>query len=326
MMKKILLFITTLLTAISVSNGYGATDYLKGSINITTFLDWFNIAHKYVHIKGIILLDLIPVLFLISQVIIFYKDKKKYSAFFTIIALLANLTGIFILTKLAYPIASQMASWTSGSLPPNWISLKDEWLNYIGLSSLVSMAGWLCFVITYFIDKRGNKQDIRLPGFLNFSKNVLIFLLIFILGMGAGRLYEFFIFPISFEISGITFIEMHRPVDIAIRKVGPILFTVIAALHVLLITLFFVEKSKDKAWLIIASLIFLLCDTLIALRYNGPINDLFLTWTTTTIPANWSSIRDEWLSYHLYRNIFITLGIISILLSFFVKKNEIKAL
>jgi len=326
MIKKILLFITTILTAISVSNGYGATDFLKGAINITTFLDWFSIANKYIHINGIILLDLIPVLFLTSQSVLFYKDKKKYKAFFTIIALLANLMGIIILIKLAYPIASQMTGWTSSSLPPNWISLKDAWLNYIGLSSLVSMAGWLCFVITYFMDNRGNRQDIRLPGFLNFSKNVLTFLLIFISGMGAGRLYEFFIFPIAFEISGITFIEMHRPIDIAIRKVGPILFTIIAALHVLLITLFFAEKSKDKAWLIIASLIFLLCDTLIALRYNGPINDLFLTWTPTTIPANWSNTRYEWLSYHLYRNIFITLGIISILLTFFVRKNKTKAL
>ncbi|MEJ8820256.1 anthrone oxygenase family protein [Lacibacter sp. H407] len=115
---------------------------------------------------------------------------------------------------------------------------------------------------------------------------------------------------------------MHRPLDIAIRKAGPVVFAIISSLHILLAALFFIEKSRKKAWLIIAALIFLLCDTFIALQYNGPINDLFLTWTPTTIPTNWAGIRDEWLSYHLYRNIFMTLGVAAILLTYFVKQNK----
>jgi hypothetical protein len=65
MFKRIFLFITTILTGISVSIGYNGQDLFKGTIPITRFLDWFNTAEHYVHLKGLIILDLIPAIFLI---------------------------------------------------------------------------------------------------------------------------------------------------------------------------------------------------------------------------------------------------------------------
>lgn len=322
MLKKTFLFITTILTATSASTGYGEPDSLKGTVNIATFLDWFNNAEKYVHTKGIVLLDLIPALFLIVQAVIFFKDGKKFKGLFTIISLLANLIGVLIVTQYAYPIASQITGWTPRKLPSDWISLKDDWFEYIGLYGLMGILGWLFFLITYFISERKNTEVKRLLPFLNFSKNALAFFLTFILGLSAARLYDFCFFRFSYDISGITFIEMHRPLDLIIRKVGPIVFTVIFSLEVLLGILLFIEKSKNKGWLIIAVLIFLLCDTFIALQYNGPLNDLFNAWTPTTIPTNWASIRDEWLNYHLYRDIFMILGFSSILLIYFVNRNK----
>ncbi len=322
MLKKSILFVATLLTAASASTGYGATDTLKGAVNVEVFLDWFNHAEKSVHVKGLILLDLIPILLLIIQAVLFLKDGKKTKGILTVLALLANLIGVFFIIQYAYPIASQIAGWTPNNLPANWIDLKDSWLNYIGLHGLMGMVGWLCFVITYFVKEKEHAEERRLNSFLNFLKNALIFLLVFIMGPGVARLYEFGFFLYSYEISGVTFIEMHRPLDLAIRKVGPILFTIIASMHLLLIALFFIEKSKRKGWLVLAALAFLLCDTFIALQYNGPINDLFLTWTPATIPTDWTSIRDQWLRYHLYRDVFIVFGFSSILLTFFVQKNK----
>lgn len=322
MFKKIFLFVTTVVTAISVSAGYGSTDALRGVVNAEVFLDWFTQAEKYVHGTSLILLDLIPVLFLIVQALFFFKDRKKAKGILTVFALLANLIGVFLVTQYAYPIASQIAGWTTDKLPSDWITIKDDWLKYIGFHGLLGMVGWLCFVITFFVNERMNSEVKRLPRVLNFFKNALFFLLLFILGPGVGRLFEFGLFPIPYEISGLTFIEMHRPLDLAMRKAGPILFTVIASFHVLLATLFFIENSKNKGWLMIVALGFLLCDTFIALQYNGPINDLFLTWTATTIPSNWASVRDQWLMYHLYRDILIVLGVSSILLTCFVGKNR----
>ncbi len=194
-------------------------------------------------------------------------------------------------------------------------------MKYTGLYSLTGLFGWLFFVITFFVSETKNTEIKPLPSFLNFIKNALLLFLTFILGMGSASLYEYLFLSYPNDISGVTFIEMHRPIDLVMRKVGPIMFVFIVTLKVILATLFFVEKSKNKGWFIIAALIFLLCDTYIALTYNRPLNDLFLTWTPTTIPTNWATLRDEWLSYHLYRNIFKTLGIISILLIFFIPKK-----
>jgi hypothetical protein len=65
MFKRIFLFITTILTGITVSIGYNGQDLFKGTIPIARFLDWFNTVEHYVHLNGLIILDLIPAVFLI---------------------------------------------------------------------------------------------------------------------------------------------------------------------------------------------------------------------------------------------------------------------
>jgi hypothetical protein len=307
MFKKTLLFITTLLVALSTSTGYDSTDALKGSVQVTTFLDWFNHAHKYVQLKGLLVLDVIPALFLIMIAIMFFKEGKKVKALLSVVALLLNMIGVFLVMQYADPIATQMASWTPDNLPGDWISVKDEWIKYVGLNGLFGLVGWICFLVTFFIPARRNAALKPLPRFLNFSKNAILFFLTFSFGLSATRLIGFHLFPSVYDISGITFIELHRPLDIAIRKAGPYVFIFISILFAALATLFFVEGSKRKAWLAIGAYIFLLADTLIALQGNGPLNDLFLSWTPTTLPDNWSRFRDEWLQYHLYRDIFLFL-------------------
>lgn len=323
MFKKIFLFVTTILVATSASTGYGSPDSLKGSVSADIFLDWFNNAEKCVHIKGLIILNLIPGIFLIIQSVLFLKDQNKLKGIFAVFAVFANLIGVFIVINYAYPIASQIEGWSPDKLPANWISLKDDWFKYIGIYGLLGILGWLCFVITYFVPSNKHVALKKLPRFINFSKNALLFFLTFVMGLSAARLYDFCFFTFTYEISGTTFIEMHRPLDLVIRKVGPIVFTFLFSLYLLLTILFFSEKSKNKGWLIILAAIFLVCDTFIALKYNGPINDLFNSWTSTTIPINWVSIRDKWLNYHLYRDVLMIFGFSSILLTYFVQKKEI---
>lgn len=322
MFKKIFLFITTILVATSASNGYNVQDLFKGSVPVTTFLDWFKIAAQYVHVKGLIILDLVPAVFLIVQAALFFKDKEKVKGILSVLSLLANLVGVYILLHLAYPLASQMAGWTPGNIPSNWMSVKDDWIQYIGLYSLAGIAGLLFFLVTYFVPAKGKNGLRQLHPFLNGMKNVLVFLLTFFSLMGAARLYDFTIFPTLYKISAVTFIEMHRPMDIAMRSAGPIIFTIILSFYVILAVLFFIEKNRNKAFLIVAAIIFLLCDTFVALNGNRPLNDLFLTWTPSTIPGNWSALRDEWLGYHLYRGIFSMLQLFALLLIYFVPKNR----
>ena len=324
MFKKIFLFITTILVGLSVSIGYNGQDIFKGSTSITSFLDWFNITEHYVHLKGLIILDLIPAGFLIVQIVLFFKDKQKIKGFFAVLSLLANCIGVLMVMQYAYPIASQMADWTPNTIPPNWVSLKDDWIKYIGFYGLSGVLGLVFFLITYYVPAKKNTSIKPLPPFFNVLKNAMLFILTLPSLMSASGVFELFLFPVGYKISGTTFIEMHRPVDLAMRSIGPIIFTIMLILYGLLTILFFIEKNKTKGFLIIGAILLLLGNTFIALQGNRPLNDLFLTWTPTTIPSNWSSLRDEWFSYHLYRNIINAVQLCCILFIYFVPKSKSK--
>ncbi len=328
MFKKSFLFITTILVGISASNGYSGQDMFKGPASITTFLDWFNVTEHYVHLKGPIILDLIPAVFLIIQIVFFFKDKQKVKGLFAVLSLLANCVGAFMVIKYAYPIAGQMADWTPDTIPSNWISVKDEWIKYIGFYGLSGVLGLVFFLITYFVPAKKNTSIKPLHPFFNVLKNAMLFVITLPALLGASGVFDVIFFPIGYKISGTTFIEMHRPIDLLMRSIGPIVFTILLSLYGLLTILFFMEKSKIKGFLILAAILFLLANTFVALQGNRPLNDLFLTWTSTTIPSNWSSLRDEWFGYHLIRNIFNELLLFSILLIYFVpvSKNKTAAL
>jgi hypothetical protein len=318
MLKKTFLFITTILVATSASNGYNAQDLFKGAIPSTRFLDWFQFAEQYVHLKGLIILDLIPAVFLIVQTVIFFRAKQKTKGWLAVLSLLANGIGVFILIQYAYPIASQMTTWTIDTMPSNWISLKDDWIKYIGFYSLLGILGLLFFLTTYFVPAKKNTGLKPLHPFFNVVKNTMLFILTFLALMSAAGMYDFTFFTTLYKISGTTFIEMHRPMDLAMRTIGPILFTIMLSLYGLLAILFFMEKSNRKGVLILAAILLLLANTFVALQGNRPLNDLFLTWTPTTLPSNWSSLRDEWLRYHLYRNSCNVLQLVCMLLIYFV--------
>ena len=327
MFKKAFLFITTFLVGLSASIGYNGQDIFKGSTSITSFLDWFTNTEHYVHLRGLIILDLVPAVFLIVQIVLFYQDKQKIKGLFAVLALLANAVGVFMVVQYACPIAAQIAGWTPGTIPSNWISVKDEWIKYIGLYGLSGTVGLVLFLVTYYVPAKENTSIKPLHPFFNVVKNVLLFIITLPALMGASGVIELILFPTGYKISGTTFIEMHRPVDLLMRNIGPIIFTITLSLYSFLAILFFIEKSKIKGFLIVAAILLLVGNTFVALQGNRPLNDLFLTWTPSTIPANWSSLRDEWLGYHLYRNMLNALQLCCILLIYFVPrpKNNIPA-
>ncbi len=243
---------------------------------------------------------------------------------FAVLSLLANCVGVFIAIQYAYPIAAQMADWTPDTIPSNWISLKDDWIKYIGFYGLSGILGLVFFLITYFVPAKKNTSIKPLHPFFNMVKNAMLFVITLPALMGAFGVFDLILFPIGYKISGATFIEMHRPIDLLMRSIGPIMFTIMLSLYGLLTILFFIEKSKIKGFLILAAILFLLGNTFVAFQGNRPLNDLFLTWTPTTIPGNWSSLRDEWFGYHFFRNIFNELQLFSILLIYFVPINKSK--
>jgi hypothetical protein len=66
--------------------------------------------------------------------------------------------------------------------------------------------------------------------------------------------------------------------------------------------------------LLIASL-FLMASAIITRYGNQPINKQIQRWSKDFIPSKWEYIRDKWLSYHIYRSIFILFAFAFIILA-----------
>lgn len=57
----------------------------------------------------------------------------------------------------------------------------------------------------------------------------------------------------------------------------------------------------------------LVIDTLITVKGNLPVNDVINSWTSETIPSNWSTYRAKWLTLFQYRQIANITGFVSLL-------------
>ena len=89
----------------------------------------------------------------------------------------------------------------------------------------------------------------------------------------------------------------------------------LGALKVLMIALVFIatlstlvsaqlQKSNRPVFiaLLMAAGFFIAC-ILITRFGNKPIDDLVMTWTPESLPANWTELRDQWWSFHIMRTI-----------------------
>jgi hypothetical protein len=78
---------------------------------------------------------------------------------------------------------------------------------------------------------------------------------------------------------------------------------VVFATVITIISAFLQKGNKeDLIVLLIASLFFISC-ILISRFGNQSINKIIMTWTTDSLPANLSELRDKWWSFHIMRTI-----------------------
>jgi hypothetical protein len=89
----------------------------------------------------------------------------------------------------------------------------------------------------------------------------------------------------------------------------------LAALNVLMISLVVIATGITliSAWLqksdktifitlLIAAAFFIAC-IFISRFGNQPLNNIIMTWTSSSLPENWLEIRDQWWSFHIMRTI-----------------------
>lgn len=102
-----------------------------------------------------------------------------------------------------------------------------------------------------------------------------------------------------------TFVEAHQG---AVRGLNMLLPAMAIAGLVLTVVLAILGRSKPTAlWLYIAAAVAIAIGGAITRLANQPINELVMAWTPTSLPDNWTALRDSWWGWHLAR-LAVTIG------------------
>ena len=127
------------------------------------------------------------------------------------------------------------------------------------------------------------------------------FLNIIVAGLLAGVSFGIWI---GFNPSGLspsTFIEQQQNM---LQSLRTLMVSLVVLATIITILSAYLQKHDKSAFipLILAAVFFIAC-ILITRFGNKPIDDIVITWTTDTIPNNWSELRDNWWSFHILRTI-----------------------
>jgi|APIni6443716594_1056825.scaffolds.fasta_scaffold435894_1 archaellum biogenesis protein FlaJ (TadC family) len=127
------------------------------------------------------------------------------------------------------------------------------------------------------------------------------FLNIIVAGLLAGVSFGIWI---GFNPSGLspsTFIEQQQNM---LQSLRTLMVSLVVLATIITILSAYLQKNDKTVFisLILAAIFFISC-ILITRFGNKPIDDIVITWTTDTIPNNWSELRDNWWSFHILRTI-----------------------
>ncbi len=81
-----------------------------------------------------------------------------------------------------------------------------------------------------------------------------------------------------------------------------IALVVIATLVTLVSAYIYRNNASIMVTLLLAAAFLIACITITRFGIR-PIDDKVLSWTTSSIPANWTTLRDKWWSLHIMRTI-----------------------
>ncbi len=101
------------------------------------------------------------------------------------------------------------------------------------------------------------------------------------------------------RLSAATYLEQQQNMLGALRFL--MVFLVVVATVITLVSAF-LQKNKRPVFtaLLIAAAFFIAC-ILISRFGVKPIDDQIIAWTSDTLPANWTELRDKWWSLHIMR-------------------------
>jgi len=133
------------------------------------------------------------------------------------------------------------------------------------------------------------------------TTQIIRFLNLLMVGLVAGTLFGIWIGYNPKNLSANTYVENQQSVIKALNTLMPILGLISVILTVIVAIL---QKQNQFVFviLIIASGL-LIISGLITKFGNQPINSIVMTWSKTSIPTNWSELRDKWWILHKLRTL-----------------------
>ena len=133
------------------------------------------------------------------------------------------------------------------------------------------------------------------------ATSIIRFLNIIIAALLAGVSFGIWIGFNPLGLSPSTYVEQQQNM---LRALKVLMISLVIIATIITIAAAFLQKKNKPVFiaLLIAAVFFIAC-ILITRFGNKPIDDMVMTWTSDSLPANWAELRDKWWSLHIMRTI-----------------------
>lgn len=130
---------------------------------------------------------------------------------------------------------------------------------------------------------------------------IVRFLNVIMIALVAGTIFGIWIGYNPKDLSAPTFIEQQQSAINALNTLMPLLGLITIVLT--LTSAFLQQKEKSTFAILLIATVFLLISGLTTRLGNQPINSVVMTWDMNAAPENWTTLRDQWWSYHIVRTL-----------------------
>lgn len=130
---------------------------------------------------------------------------------------------------------------------------------------------------------------------------VVRFLNILLAALLAGVSFGIWIGFNPLDLSPSTYLEQQQNM---LRALQVLMISLVFMATILTIASAFLQRKERQSFIIllVAGAFFIAC-ILITHFGNKPIDDMVITWTSGSLPDNWTALRDNWWTLHILRTI-----------------------
>ena len=120
-------------------------------------------------------------------------------------------------------------------------------------------------------------------------------------GLIAGTIFGIWIGYNPKSLSAPAYVESQQ---MAIRSLNTLMPLLGLITIILTITSALLQKENQTVLItLLIAAVLLIAAGLVTRFGNQPINKIVMTWDKTSVPGNWTGLRDKWWSFHIIRSV-----------------------